>query len=99
MIIIIVKAIVKKENISLFEERLTSVSNAALRLEGCSSYQWYRNLQEEAQYVVYGEFQSMKHFTGYKKSPVVERIVNQVIPLTVSKPCFKHFQGEIFEHG
>lgn len=99
MVIIIVKALVKKENISLFEERLSSVSNTALRLEGCSSYEWYKNPQEEAEYVVYGEFQSIQLFREYKKSPVVEMIVNQVIPLTVAKPNFKHFQGEIFEQG
>ena len=99
MVIIIVKALINKQNTSFFEERLTSVSKAALKLEGCSSYEWYKNPQEEAEYLVYGEFQSMKHFTGYKKSPVVEMIVNQVIPLTVSKPSFKHIKGEIFEQG
>ena len=88
-----------KENIGLFEERLTSVSSAALKLEGCNMYKWYENLQEEASYVVYGEFQSMNYFREYQKSPVVEMIVNQVIPLTVAKPNFKHFQGEIFEQG
>ena len=99
MVIIIVKALIKKENFSLFEERVTSVCNDALRLEGCSSYEWYKNPQEEAEYVVYGEFQSIGHFKEYKKSPVVEMIINQVVPLTVSKPYFKHFEGEIFEQG
>lgn len=99
MVIIIVKALVEEENINLFEERLTSVCHAALELEGCSSYQWHKHLQEKTEYMVYGEFQSMKHFIEYKKSPVVEMIVDQVIPLTVAKPRFKHFQGEIFEQS
>lgn len=99
MVIIIVKALVRQENISLFEERLVSVSNAALQLEGCNMYEWYKDPQEEGSYTIFGEFQSLNHFRAYKKSPVVEMIVNQVIPLTIVKPKFKHFQGEIFEQG
>ena len=99
MIIIIVRASVKKENSHIFEKRLESVSGAALRLEGCNMYEWYKNPQEETSYVVYGEFQSMNHFREYKKSSVVETIVSQIIPLTTAKPSFKHFQGEAFEQG
>ena len=99
MVIIIVKASVKKENVSLFEERLELVANVAKKLDGCNTYEWYEHPKEANSYTVYGEFSSIDTFKKYKKSSVVEMIVDLLIPLMTTKPSFKHFHAEIFEQG
>jgi len=63
------------------------------------NFHWFRNPSEEGFYTVYGEFSSMSDFENYRKSAVVETIVSNLIPLTSTKPIFKHFQASIFEQG
>lgn len=86
------------ENVTLFKERLQSVVAAASELKGCSRYEWYQDTASDYQFIVYGEFESEGSFAFYK-SRIVDRIGRELLPLTVSKPSYKHFRGEVFEQG
>ena len=99
MIIIYVTTTVDPKNIQAFEKTIQHVCEEALKLEGCSTYAWYRDHRTEDGYFVYGEFESMDHFLSYKDSHVVQIIGEEIILLTSSKPRHKHFNGEVFEEG
>lgn len=98
-IITYVNAVTSAENAAQFEEKLGQVASAAKHLKGCQKSEWYRNPDPTYHYTMYGEFDSEENFTLYKHSSVVDIIVKQLIPLTASKPEFKHFRAQVFEQG
>ncbi|WKN43190.1 putative quinol monooxygenase [Tunicatimonas pelagia] len=99
MIIIHVTTTVNPSNTDAFEKTIQKVCDDALKLKGCIAYTWFRDHHVKNGYMVYGEFESMTDFKVYKESEVVKKIVTEVIPLTSSKPKYRHFDGEVFEQG
>ena len=99
MVIVHVSVATSSENLALFKERLQNVVAAACQQKGCVRYEWYQDTVSDHQFTVYGEFESEESFAFYKKSEVVGMIRKEVLPLTVSKPSYKHFRGEVFEQG
>ena len=99
MIIIYVSVSTPPENTSEFEDRLRRVVDAAKNVEGCLRYEWFKNPDSSNQFTIYGEFDSEENFALYKQSNVVEMIGRQLLPLTMSKPTYKHFRAEVFEQG
>ena len=99
MIIIKVETSITETNKVKFEETLTEVANSATKLNGCLEYYWFKDKILPNHYFVYGEFSDMQAFLNYKKSYVVDTIINQLIPLTASKPKYKHFEAIVFEEG
>ena len=67
-----------------------------LLLNGCLEYYWFKDKILPNHYFVYGEFSDMQAFLNYKKSYVVDTIINQLIALTASKPKYKHFEAISF---
>ena len=99
MVIIKVEVTINEVNKQIFETRLNDVIQAALLLNGCLAYHWFRQRIKSNSYFVYGEFSDIKSFQDYKKSHVVKMIVDNLIPLSVSKPEYKHFEASVFEEG
>ena len=97
MVVIHVSAGVKDETVTNFEQSLREVIEDARRTTGCLKYDWYRDPDVSSHFIIYGEFDSEDNFRAYLKSPVVERISEELLPLIEGGPQFKHFKATVLE--
>jgi quinol monooxygenase YgiN len=80
-----------------FEHIIDDIQAQVRQMTGCVKYEWFRDLYTAGRYVVYGEFESREHFDTYLKSPIVERIGAELIPLLDGQPAFKHYHASEFD--
>lgn len=99
MVVIQVSVKAKPESQDQFERVLREVVAEARGVAGCSRYEWYRSPDVESEVFVYGEFASEDAFAAYRKSAVVKKIGEQLIPLLEARPSFKHFRATVLEQG
>jgi len=99
MVLIHVSVTTKDEAVNKFEPTLRSVVADARQTAGCEKYEWYRVPDSGQGYVIYGEFDSKENFERYQKSSVVKRIGEELIPLLIARPVFKHYDATVLESG
>lgn len=80
-----------------FERVIREIQRDVLQMAGCVKNEWYRHPDLPNRYVMYGEFETHEHFQHYLKSPMVERIGAELIPLLEAPPEFKHYEATAFE--
>ncbi len=97
MILIHVSVQTKESVTDEFEQRLRQVVNDASQAAGCIVYEWYYVPETSGRYVIYAEFDSKKNFEAYLNSAIVKRIGDELIPLLISPPQFKHFAATVID--
>ena len=99
MVVIHISAKVMDGEETNFEQRLRAVVADARQTPGCLKYEWYRVPDVSNHFIIYGEFDSEDHCHAYLKSPIIQRIGEELIPLIDGGPVFKHFRASILEEG
>jgi quinol monooxygenase YgiN len=99
VVVIQVSARAKVESADRFEQVLRQVVAEGRDVAGCSRYDWYRAPDAEHEVFIYAEFESEDAFAQYCKGPVVKKIGEQLIPLLVARPAFKHFRATVLEQS
>jgi quinol monooxygenase YgiN len=99
--VVVVQVLVraKPENVARLEHTLQEVVGEARQVSGCLFYGWYRSPESDREFFIYAEFDTDEAFALYRKTPVVKKIVEQLIPLLDGPPSFKHFSATVFEQG
>ena len=97
MIVVYVSVRTKESTFGDFEQILSEIQNEVRRMAGCIKNEWYRDPHTSRRYVMYGEFDTKKHFEHYLNSSLVKRIGDELLPLLDAPPEFKHYEATILE--
>ena len=97
MIVIHVSVTAKENATKEFEGILQKVVNEARNVAGCTKYEWYCVPNSACSFVVFGEFDTEENFKKYLDSSVVKRISEELFPLLVAPPTFKHYESNVLE--
>ena len=96
--IVIHVSVTANENVTKrFESTLQEVVNEARKVAGCTKYEWYCVPNLAQSFVIFGEFDTEEHFRRYLDSSVVNRIGEELVPLLVTPPTFKHYEATVLE--
>lgn len=97
MIVVYVAVKTKADAAGTFERILSEIQADVRQMPGCVRNEWYPDPASPRRYVSYGEFDTLEHFEAYLRSPAVERIGAELLPLLEGPPDFRHYNAALID--